>query len=256
MNVLSASRRTDLPAFYPERTVRQIMEIHGKKPVDAVVFWTKNAAPIIPYLDILTEARIPFYFNYTLNYYPELEPNVDSITERVHTFRDLSKMIGKERVVWRYDPLLISENPGQEIPLDKVLTRFAWIGKCLEGDTEKVVFSFITMYPKIPARYRIRELTSEEKSMAAEFIALYAHKYKMSPCICADAGSYPGIQPNSCIDPLLLSIIGAQNISGEKASGQRAACLCGKARDIGWYTQTCKHGCRYCYAQRPSTAEV
>ena len=111
------------------------------KNCKVIVFWTKNPKPILPYLHILDEMRIHYYFQVTLNDYvnERFEPNVASVEERVETFRQLSQMIGKERVIWRFDPLIITLS----ISPRELLKRIWNVGNKLKGYTDKLVFSFI-----------------------------------------------------------------------------------------------------------------
>jgi len=123
---IGASRRTDIPAFYSEwfmnkieigfcKTInpfnaKQIKTVSLKpKDVDAIVFWTKNPEPMLKYINKLENIGYRYYFQFTLNDYPkELEPKVPIVTERIATFKKLSEMIGKQRVIWRYDPIIFS----------------------------------------------------------------------------------------------------------------------------------------------------
>ena len=155
--IISASRRTDLPAFFPKETIDKIISMNEDKQktlfntnkVNAVVFWTKNARPIMNYLNELDELKIPYYFQYTMNDYPELEPNIPKYWNRIETFINLSEMIGKEKVIWRYDPFLTS-TLNREFTLQDVLYRFEFMGHNLYKYTNKLVFSFLDIYDKLP----------------------------------------------------------------------------------------------------------
>jgi len=107
----------------------------------AIVFWTKNPNPILPYLHELDERGIHYYFQVTLNDYTNegFEPNVPSVEQRVETFKRLSDMIGHERVIWRFDPLIITPS----ITPRTLLSRIWRIGNMLKGYTDKLVFSFV-----------------------------------------------------------------------------------------------------------------
>ena len=123
--ILSASRRTDIPAFFPKWFIQRIREgfVLVRNPmnyhqisrielspnlVDCIVFWTKNAKPIFPYLKEIAE-KYPFYFQYTLNAYGrDVEPHLPLLSEKINSLQKLSQEIGKERVIWRYDPILLS----------------------------------------------------------------------------------------------------------------------------------------------------
>lgn len=119
------------------------------KSCKVIVFWTKNPKPILPYLNILDEMGIHYYFQVTLNDYEHegFEPNVPAIEERIETFKHLSQLIGKERVIWRFDPLIITPTIGPR----ELLKRIWYLGNKLKGFTDKLVFSFIDVkaYKKV-----------------------------------------------------------------------------------------------------------
>ena len=153
--IISASRSTDIPAFYAKWFFNRLAKGYcawynpfnqqkmyiSFERCRVIVFWTKNPAPIIPYLPELDKRGIHYYFQVTLNDYVKegLEPNVPSVEERVETFKQLSNLIGKEKVIWRFDPLIITPNIGPR----ELLTRIWHIGNKLKGYTDKLVFSFV-----------------------------------------------------------------------------------------------------------------
>ena len=153
--IISASRSTDIPAFYAKWFFNRLAKGYcawynpfnqqkmyiSFKNCKVVVFWTKNPKPILPYLHELDERGIHYYFQVTLNDYVKegFEPNVSSVDDRVETFKKLSEKIGKERVIWRFDPLIITPN----ITPRDLLTRIWHVGNKLKGYTDKLVFSFV-----------------------------------------------------------------------------------------------------------------
>ncbi len=170
--ILSASRSTDIPAFYSKWFINRLEAgycvwtnpFNQKKTkvsfekCKVIVFWTKNPKPILPYLKELDEKGIHYYFQFTLNDYVSegFEPNVPSLEERIETFKTLSGMIGRERVIWRFDPLIVP--PGQTV---RDLLKKVWtIGNRLQGFTDKLVFSFIDIvgYKKVQNNF-IKETT-------------------------------------------------------------------------------------------------
>ena len=153
--IISASRSTDIPAFYAKWFFnrldkgycvwmnpfnRQKMYVSFKR-CKVVVFWTKNPEPILTYLSQLDEQGIHYYFQVTLNDYVRegFEPNVPSLERRIETFRRLAERIGKERVIWRFDPLILIST----ITPRTLLNRIWKIGNQLKGYTDKLVFSFV-----------------------------------------------------------------------------------------------------------------
>ena len=153
--IISASRSTDIPAFYADWFVNRFRKgyVVWKNPFNqqpmyisfkntkVIVFWTKNPKPLIPYLHELDEKGVHYYFQFTLNDYVAegFEPKVPSVEQRVETFRQLSEMIGKERVIWRFDPLIVTPQLSTRDLLIKVWN----VGNKLKGLTDKLVFSFI-----------------------------------------------------------------------------------------------------------------
>lgn len=153
--IISASRSTDIPAFYAKWFINRLKAGYcvwynpfNQKPMyvsfaktKAVVFWTKNPEPLIPYLPELDKRGIHYYFQVTLNDYVNegFEPNVGPIEHRVAVFKRLSDQIGKEKVIWRFDPLIVTPN----LTVRQLLTKVYHVGNQLKGYTDKLVFSFI-----------------------------------------------------------------------------------------------------------------
>ena len=153
--IISASRSTDIPAFYAKWFFNRLTKGYcvwynpfNQQPMyisfkncKVVVFWTKNPEPIIPYLPELDKRGIHYYFQVTLNDYMQegFEPNVPPVAKRIDTFKKLSQLIGKERVIWRFDPLIVTP----QLTPRMLLSRIWHIGNALKGYTDKLVFSFV-----------------------------------------------------------------------------------------------------------------
>ena len=284
--ILSASRSTDIPAFYSDWLVARLHEVFCDwvNPFNRevfrvlfdktrmIVFWSKNPRPMLERLDEVEALGFKqYYFQFTLNDYVAegLEPNVPGVDERIVTFRRLADRIGKERVVWRFDPLLLTD----KISIDLLLERIAKIGRQLKGYTEKLVFSFIDIasYRKVQknlAGLGCREFSAEDQVKFAKGLAELNGELGLELATCgelADLSAY-GIKHNKCVDDelmmrlfhddaALMEFIGAEYdlIEGwqikksKKDKGQRKACGCIVSKDIGMYN-TCPHLCRYCYA--------
>ena len=291
--IISASRSTDIPAFYAKWFFNRLAKGYctwynpfnqqkmyiSFKNCKVVVFWTKNPKPILPYLHILDEMDIHYYFQVTLNDYANegFEPNVPSVDERVETFKLLSDKIGKERIIWRFDPLIITPS----ISPRELLTRIWHIGNKLKSYTDKLVFSFVDV-----KAYRKEDVENAEANHAQriEIVqglqkiqeAWHNQGWDITMATCAediDLKSY-GIEHNRCIDGELMKHIFAEDkelvyylhtlkwperdIFGRlplippkekniKDTGQRKVCGCMVSKDIGMYN-TCRHFCVYCYA--------
>ena len=176
--ILSVSRRTDIPNYYSEWLARRFREgfLCVRNPmdhyqvsrinlspevIDCIVFWTKNPVPMFPYLDEFS--RYMYYFQFTLTGYGrEIEPGLpDKKKVLIPAFRELADRIGKERMVWRYDPVFLSDR----YTLDYHVKAFAQIAEALAGKTQRVVISFLDDYDKTKRNmkgYGIRDLTEEK----------------------------------------------------------------------------------------------
>jgi hypothetical protein len=284
--ILSASRRTDIPAFHADWFIERLRAGHVKwtnpfngKPqhvsfakTRAVVFWTKNPRPILPHLAELDRRGIGYYFQFTLNDYQAegLEPGVPPLAERIAAFRNLSQRIGKERVVWRYDPLLLADG----LEVDRLVERMVRVGEAVRDSTEKLVIAFadIERYAKVRGRLRrwgkgCRELTPDEMRAFAEMIITAMRPWELTIATCAEVIDLAdlGVGHNKCIDGELLARLFPHDAAlmrflGSQADrhllkdkGQRRECGCIVSKDIGTY-DTCPHLCRYCYANRSEPA--
>lgn len=282
--IISASRATDIPAFYADWFFRRLDKVYvrWRNPFSGqdsyvsfgntrfIVFWSKNPAPLLPYLPLLKERGIGCYIQFTLNDYEAegLEPNVPTLTQRTDTFRRLVDALGIGAVVWRFDPLILTDKINIETLLDKI----AHIGNVLAGYTEKLVFSFadIESYKKVWRNLRqsgINYREWDEESMhefASRLSALNRNKWEFRLATCAeriDLSEY-GIEHNRCIDPELISRLAPDDVilqnflyNAKTDTGQRKACGCILSKDVGAYN-TCPHGCLYCYANTSSASAL
>lgn len=263
--ILSVSRRTDIPAFFSKWFLGRVREgfVLSRNPmnhsqvrrialspetIDCIVFWTKNPAPFLPYLDEIG-ARFPLYFQFTLNAYGrDAEPNVPPVAARLETLRRLAGKIGKARVVWRYDPVLLS--PTYETAWH--VARFAELAREIAPYAGRCVFSFLDYYRKIGKGLRAihgRVCGGAEMCALAEAFAASAQKYGLPISACAEAGDYSayGVERGRCIDPELIGRLTGRECRAAKDRNQRPECGCAASVDVGAYN-TCRHGCRYCYA--------
>ncbi|RJE47179.1 MULTISPECIES: DUF1848 domain-containing protein [unclassified Dehalobacter] len=263
--IISVSRRTDIPAFYAkwfyhrlkEKSVlvRNPMNIHliskinlSPDVVDGIVFWTKNPAPMLERLDELR--AYTYYFQFTLNPYgKDIEPNVPSKNDIViPTFQKLSERIGKDKVIWRYDPILFNA----DYTTAYHLTFFKSLAAKLAGYTEKCTVSFLNFYQKTERNLRtcnIIQPTSDQKIELMQRFAETAKQFGMDMDTCAediDCGKF-GIRQAHCIDKERFKRLGGYHLNVEKDKNQRPQCGCVTSVDIGAYN-TCKNGCLYCYA--------
>lgn len=263
--ILSVSRRTDIPAFYAEWfmnrlkegfvLVRNPMNYHQVSKVslsptlvDCIVFWTKNAAPLLPHLDALSK-DYPFYFQYTLNAYSrDIEPCLPTLDTKLATIQELSEEIGANRVIWRYDPILLSDR----YTVDWHIGQFTALAEKLQHHVRECVFSFIDLYDKVKTNVKglnIRACSPEEiDQLAAAFSAIAKEKgIRLRTCAeKVDLQKY-GIAHGCCIDGAIINEITGWNMDAKKDPTQRPECGCLGSIDIGQYN-TCRHACKYCYA--------
>lgn len=269
--IISASRRTDIPAFYGEWFMNRIREgeVLTANPydrrkisrlpltpshVDAIVFWTKNPTPFLKHLDELDKRGFIYYFLFTVNPYDKsLEKGVDFKKNILNTFKVLSKRVGKERVIWRYDPILFTEKITEEYH-KKWFPRLAEI---LSHYTEKCIFSFLHDYDKVKRNMPsdLRLPSYEEKERVTELIVRTCQQWNLIPGTCCQELSHRDLAQSSCIDKLLLERILKTPLKGKKDSGQRDLCSCFQSRDIGTYN-TCFHNCSYCYANEKDVTRI
>lgn len=262
--IVSCSRRTDIPAFYSRWFFNRLREgfVLVRNPmnagqirrvslapadVDGFVFWTKDPAPILEELHLLKDYG--FYFQVTLTPYGrDLEPNLPPPAERLETFIRLSDQIGPQRVIWRYDPILLSGALGIEDHLE----HFSHLASRLSGHTRKCIISFIDLYRHIQARMSdlsARAPDPTEMHLLAKSIAQIAGRCGMTVETCAEEIDLSGcgIEHGRCIDARLIAELTGRPPVAQKDKYQRKLCGCAASVDIGQY-DTCPHLCQYCYA--------
>lgn len=293
--ILSVSRSTDIPAFYTDWFFNRLQEGYfvwynpynrhksyiSFEAVRLIVFFSKNPVPLLSRLDFLEEKGIHCYLHFTLNDYEKeaLEPHLNVLEKRIQSFRSLSARLGKEKMIWRYDPLFLTD----QLNVDDLLRRAEYIGNQLNGYTRKMVFSYadIACYRHVSARLlrsgiAFREFSEPEMIEWAAGLQSLNRSWGYELATCAEAihlESY-GIVPNKCIDDglirrifpedkQLMKVIGGEQqqagLFGDFApairetalrdKGQRPLCYCIPAQSVGEYN-TCPHLCKYCYANR------
>jgi hypothetical protein len=188
-----------------------------------------------------------YYFQFTLTPYGrELEPNLRPKAEIEETFIKLSRHIGRERVVWRYDPIILNN----ELDIQYHKAQFSRMCKKLASFTDTVTVSFVDMYPKFKNTGDIiRPLTDDEISELAGFIGITAKEYGLHAVTCCedrDLTAY-GIEKSSCIDRKRIEKLLGCALDVDADKNQRPGCGCCESIDIGAYN-TCPNGCIYCYA--------
>lgn len=267
--IISASYKTDIPAFYSEWFMNRLHAGYCKmvnpyggqvyrvdlspSAVDGFVFWTKNIGPFLPRLQRVKDMGYPFMVQYTINGYPRtLEFSVVDASRSVEHMKHLLGQYGPRAAVWRYDTVVFSS----ETPIDFHRRNFEALAKSLEGTTDEVIVSFAQIYKKTlrNINWAAQEFgftwenpSDEVKLNLAAELAQIAKAHGMQLSMCAQRQFIaPGVIDARCVDCQRLSQIAGRSIIA-KQKGNRPDCGCFASKDIGEY-DTCPHGCVYCYA--------
>jgi len=269
--IVSASRRTDIPAFYSKWFLNRVRQGWCLVPnpfnrnqvsrvplsageVEAFVFWTRNPRPLMGYLDELDDLGCRYCFLFTVTGYPRrIDPGSPPLDLSIRTFQELSARVGPQRIIWRYDPIVLSRLTGPGFHE----SNFRRVAAELKGAAHRCVISFVKPYRKVRTRMEaaapgcvdpvdfagpaVRGLLSTISGSARENL--------METFSCASEQDLSpfGIRPSRCIDADLLSKLFRIEISAPVDPFQRKECGCAASRDIGVY-DTCLFGCSYCYA--------
>ena len=263
--ILNTGARTDTVQYYSEWLLRRFKEgyVYTRNPlfphkvtlyelapdkIDAVLFCSKNYAPVLPRLHEITD-KYRTYFHYTVTAYgKDIEPGVPSVDESIETLIRLERIVGRERIAWRYDPVLLTK----DYTVGRHLETFARMAERLAPHIDRCIFSFVEMYKKLEVNMpEIIPLTPADRDKIAAGLGGIAAKYGIRLQTCGTNGDWSryGIHPSGCAT---LEIIGRANgceFGDIKHKGLREGCHCIESRDIGAY-DTCPNGCKYCYANK------
>jgi DNA repair photolyase len=217
--------------------------------VDGIVFWTKNPVPMLERLEELKNYN--YYFQFTITPYDkDIEPNLPAKNEEIMTvFKRLSDKIGVDRIVWRYDPILLSQKYHTEYHIQA----FKEIAEKIYDYTRKVTISFIDVdYRGVKSNVKELALFDFPVKTQVEIgsaLATIAHSYGLEIDTCAERVDLQqfGIKHAKCIDDDLFEKLLNCRLNIDKDKNQRLECGCVASIDIGMYN-TCRNGCRYCYA--------
>lgn len=291
--IISASRSTDIPAFYSDWFINRIKAGYTKwiNPFNnrpqyvsfvntrVIVFWTKNPAPIIKYLPLLDNMNYNYYFLFTLNdYEAESLENVPPINQRIETFISLAEKIGNDKVLWRFDPVILTNKTN----IDDIIERIYIIGEHIHKYTKRLIFSFVDIdkYKSVSRNLKsfsqntgiiFNKITKDDKQLFAKKLSDINKSWYLDLRTCAEDINLIeyGINANRCINDVLMkeifnndkelmnfinkhnenNLFNNNNLASYplKDRGQRKLCKCMYSKDIGQYN-TCGHMCKYCYA--------
>lgn len=261
--ILNTGSRTDTVQYYTKWLLKRFDEgfVYSRNPMfqnkvtryelnpevlDCVIFCSKNYEPILKDITKITN-KFNTCFHYTITAYgKDTEPNVPAIDKSIETLMKLSEIVGKERVIWRYDPILLTEKYTKTVHYET----FNYMAGKLSPHVNRCIFSFVEMYKKLKTNMpEIILLSDSDKEILAKGLGEIAKRHNILIQTCGTHGDYTkyGINKSGC---MTLDILGKANgveFRELKHKGMRAGCNCIESRDIGAY-ETCINGCRYCYA--------
>ena len=269
-SIISVSRRSDIPAWHGawfmhclDEGYAEFLNPFNRKPVHVsllpddvlgFVFWSKNFIPFMDSLDSVARRDYPFYCHYTITGLPDLlEPCLPPVNDRLACFKHLSDRLGPDRVIWRFDPIVISNT----LSPDATFERFVSLTDRIVGCTRLCCVSFVQMYRKVMRRmaeletsgdFSLSDPSTDEKRALLARMADYASQAGIRLAVCCQDDLIGGlIDKAHCVDRDVLLSHSAIILPAIPRKGTRAMCGCSFSRDIGTYN-TCNHHCRYCYA--------
>ena len=264
--IICASRRTDIPAFHSGWLMNRIREEYAlvrnpvardvvykvdmsSKNVDLLLLMTKDPRPMMPYIDELKELRINAAFQISITPYGRgIEPGVPDKAHVTEAFRAISDAMGKEKTIWRYDPVILNGR----IDIGYHQRKFGLLCRELAGYTDRCIFSFIEIHEKLKCRAEagmLRNISEEEAGEIGRVLSNIAGDNGIELDLCCSEYdlSEHGISSRGCIGKEQMK---ALNVPFEELQTPiRDRCMCVKNIDIGEY-DTCRHDCIYCYANR------
>lgn len=269
--IINVGGRTDIVNYYSEWLINRINEgfVYSRNPlfpqkisrydlspekIDCIIFCSKNYKPILKHMKEI-KSRYRIICHYTITAYgKDVEPNVPNIDDSIDTLMKLSNVVGKEKVIWRYDPLLLTKKYTVEILIDT----FEYIASKIHNNISFALFSFVEMYKKLEFNMpEIMPFTEEDKIKLVKEIGKIAKKYNIRIQTCGTDIDYTkyGIRHSGCTTTEILEKANGVKYKNIKKGKVRKGCHCIPTRDIGAY-DTCINGCKYCYAnKRPEIAK-
>ncbi|EKV57663.1 hypothetical protein A966_03685 [Brachyspira hampsonii 30446] len=257
--IISASRRTDIPSLHTKWFINRLKEGYiitqnpinknnfykitlNKNIVDIIVFWSKN--PDIEFLNEVKDLGYEFYLHFTITAYDEnIEKNIPDKYSLIKKFQSISKLFAKEKIVWRYDPIILND----DFDINYHINHFKNFAYSLNGYTDECIFSFVEIYSKI--KNSIKNINNDDKVLLIENMKYISEKnnIKLKSCSQDFDNSNIKIEKSACIDKERIQKILGYSIKEKKDKSQRKLCACIESIDIGMYN-TCTNGCIYCYA--------
>ncbi|MDE7476636.1 MAG: DUF1848 domain-containing protein [Lachnospiraceae bacterium] len=272
--ILNTGSRTDIPAYYSEWFFNRIREGYvlvrnpyypaqvtkyflNPEVIDVMVFCTKNPLPMLDkssVLETVLSGFDTFWFVTITPYETDIEPFVPEKEQVMDSFQRLSKMTGKQRISWRYDPIFITE----KYSVDYHIKQFSTMSKFLSAYTSQCVVSFIDLYEKTKKNFRnIRSVTRQEQEQLITAFSEIAKENEMQIHLCCENVELTrqNVDADGCMSKSVLEkALGCKlDVPQKKMARKECSCLLGA--DIGVYN-TCGHGCLYCYANYDRTIVI
>jgi len=263
--IINVGGRTDIVNYYSEWLLNRLEEGYAfsRNPlfpnkitkyqlnpdvVDCIIFCSKNYKPILPHIGEIAE-RFNIYCHYTITAYgKDIEPNVPDIDESINTLIELSHIVGKEKIAWRYDPVLLTA----DYTIERHIKTFEHMVGKLSSHVGLCIFSFVEMYKRLEVNMpELIPITDDNKEVIAKVLGSIAKKCNLKIQTCESNGDYQqfGIFKSGCMTTAILEQAGGGKFKKVSHNGMREGCHCMPSRDIGAYN-TCLNGCRYCYANK------
>ena len=260
--IISASRRTDIPCYYSEWFLQRLQAGYvlvrnpmnhsqasrislSPNAVDCIVFWTKDATNILDKLKYIDDLGYKYCFQYTITPYGlDIEQNLQPKEKIMRNFQLLGSLLGKHRISWRYDPIIVNE----KYTVGYHIEAFEKICEMISGYADRAIFSFVDLYSKIRMK-DLGEISPETAEMLAEALGAAAKRHNIAIQTCCENQDFAkyGIQHGGCIDLSAIEKVCGYKLGLKTDKGQRKGCNCAESVDIGAYN-TCLNGCLYCYA--------
>ena len=260
--IINTGQRTDIPAFYSPWFINRLKAgfVMVRTPynpksvtryrlspdvVDLIGFCTKNPAPMLPYMDLLEPFGQWWYVTIT-PYGKDIEPNVPDKLDVLESFRQLSKIVGADRIGWRYDPVLINST----WPVERHIKAFEYMAQALAGYTHTAVISFIDLYEKTRRNFPEAEPVSPAHRLTFGKAAVdIGNRYGMTIRPCAEGTELAqfGADCSGCMTIAMYENALGKSLAVPRFAPAREGCACYLGSDIGAYN-TCGHLCKYCYA--------
>lgn len=263
--LFNISGRTDVVNYYSTWLLNRLEEgyVYSRNPynkrqvtrydlnnetIDSLVFCSKNYKPLLDNIDSISN-KYPIICYYTITTYgKDVEPKVPSITESIDILKELSEIIGKNRIVWRFDPILFTD----DYTLDSHIEAYEYIAQSISSNISFSIFSFVDMYKKLERNMpEIKDVSKKQKLELIKQVGIISNEYDLPihSCLINENLRDYGVINSGCVTTDILEKANDIKFKNMKHQGMRKGCHCIRWNDFGMYN-TCINGCKYCYANK------